>query len=447
MSDSFHHDSTKQSWLRGFGKGKTFGITVGLLAIGLLSGSLLLNSLQPPLESFAAVGQSSISMSTTSTNKSDRHGFAEIVKKVKPAVVNITARTPLNSDQSSHFFEKPGLPQRPREPFGKGMGSGVIVIPDGFVVTNHHVVEGAKDVTVTLPDKRKFKGQIVGTDPQSDLAVVKINGEKLPSVPWGDSSILQVGDYVLAIGNPFGLNSTVTQGIVSALGRVGMGITQYEDFIQTDAAINPGNSGGALVNVEGKLVGINTAIISRTDGYQGVGFAIPANMGKPIYDSLVQDGKVTRGYLGVRIQEVTPDLAQSLGLLEPKGALVTNVKDGSPAKKAGLTRGDTIVKFQGHSITDPRSLQSVVTRTPVGTSVTITVIRDSHEQELSTVLTEHPDTLRLAHAEQGSEESKMARIAVDNLTPQAARQLGMSSHTNGVIVTAVRPGSQAESMV
>ena len=194
------------------------------------------------------------------------------------------------------FFGIPRMPRQPQEPFDRGMGSGVIVSPDGYVVTNHHVVAGANKVTVTLTDKREFDGTIVGNDPQTDLAVIKIKGKDLPYVPWGDSSKLEVGEYVLAIGNPFGLNSTVTQGIVSALGREGMGITKYEDFIQTDAAINPGNSGGALVNMRGKLVGINTAILSKSGGYQGVGFAIPANMGKHIYESLIKTGTVQRAF-------------------------------------------------------------------------------------------------------------------------------------------------------
>ncbi len=193
------------------------------------------------------------------------------------------------------------------------MGSGVIVTPDGYILTNNHVVDGAKELTVTLPDKREFKGAVVGTDPKTDLAVVKIDGQNLPAIPWGDAAKLQVGEYVLAVGNPFGLNSTVTLGIVSALGRGKMGITQYEDFIQTDAAINPGNSGGALVNTKGELVGINTAIFSQSGGYQGVGFAVPTSMSKPVFESLVKTGKVVRGYLGIGIQDLNQELTKSFG--------------------------------------------------------------------------------------------------------------------------------------
>ncbi|MBX3346823.1 MAG: trypsin-like peptidase domain-containing protein, partial [Nitrospira sp.] len=239
-------------------------------------------------------------------------GFTDVAKTVTPAVVNITTSGAEEvSDGGRHrgrpedFFGSPFGPRRfeppmePKERRGGGQGSGVIVSPDGYVLTNNHVIAGAKTVTVTLPDKREFKGRIVGTDPKSDVAVVKIDGSQLPTIPWGDSSRLQVGEYVLAVGNPFGLNSTVTLGIVSALGRGHMGITQYEDFIQTDAAINPGNSGGALVNTSGELVGINTAIFSQTGGYQGVGFAVPTGMSKPIYESLVKTGKVVRGFLGI----------------------------------------------------------------------------------------------------------------------------------------------------
>ena len=215
-------------------------------------------------------------------------------------------------DRMEEFFGRPGDPfgsrkfrgpKMPREHQRSGMGSGVIVTPDGYILTNNHVVDGAKELTVTLPDKREFKGHVVGADPKTDLAVVKIDGQNLPAIPWGDASKLQVGEYVLAVGNPFGLNSTVTLGIVSALGRGKMGITQYEDFIQTDAAINPGNSGGALVNTKGELVGINTAIFSQSGGYQGVGFAVPTSMSKPIFESLVKTGKVVRGYLGIGIQD------------------------------------------------------------------------------------------------------------------------------------------------
>jgi len=387
-------------------------LAVSLTLAGLLVGSLIVGSMDSPTATIAATP--STTMETSNPQMSDRsHGFANIVKMVRPAVVNITSTKVMPNTQAPDlhngvpdwfgpgqgrpdFRGMPPMPRQPREPNGRGMGSGVIVSPDGYVVTNHHVVDGADKVTVTLIDKREFVGTLVGSDPQTDLAVIKISGKDLPSIPWGDSSKLEVGEYVLAIGNPFGLNSTVTQGIVSALGRGGMGITQYEDFIQTDAAINPGNSGGALVNMRGELVGINTAILSRTGGYQGVGFAIPTTMGRHVYDSVVKTGTVRRGFLGVGIQELSKDLATSLNLPNASGALVTNVHEDSPAGKAGIKRGDTIISFQGQNIVDPRGLQRAVTRTPVGSPVEMTVIRDGAPMTLNTTLAEHPDTNKRA---------------------------------------------------
>src|SRR5690348_4264397 len=309
--------------------------------------------------------------------------FPEIAKAVRPAVVNITPAKTLVREQREHKgrqgrgpmdqmeeffgfdFPRQFGPKRhegqdrdssERGPHRGGMGSGVIISDDGYVITNNHVVEGAKEVQVTLPDKREFTGKIVGADPKTDLAVVKIEAKNLPFVPWGDSARLQVGEYVLAVGNPFGLNSTVTLGIVSALGRGRMGITQYEDFIQTDAAINPGNSGGALVNTRGELVGINTAIFSQSGGYQGVGFAVPTSMGQPIYDSLVKNGKVVRGYLGIGIQDLNQDLAKSFGVTGGKGAVVTDVKEDGPADAAGLKQGDVITSYQGSPVEDAVAL-------------------------------------------------------------------------------------------
>src|SRR2546427_2295928 len=327
-------------------------------------------------------------------------GFTEVAKAVTPAVVNITTsmgdrgheargQRDRMRERMDEFFGSPwgpfGSPWGPRMPQDQpehrrsGMGSGVIVTPDGHIITNNHVIDGARELTVTLPDKREFKGKVIGTDPKTDLALIKVEARDLPYVAWGDSSKLQVGEYVLAVGNPFGLNSTVTLGIVSALGRGRMGITQYEDFIQTDAAINPGNSGGALVNTSGELIGINTAIISQSGGYQGVGFAVPASMAKPVFDSLVKNGKVVRGFLGIGIQDLNQDLAKSFGLKDTKGALVSNVAEEGPADTAGVQQGDVIVGYQGAPIEDPAALQRAVTRTPVGTKAMVKVMRNGHE--------------------------------------------------------------------
>ncbi|SPP64059.1 DegQ family serine endoprotease [Nitrospira lenta] len=395
------------------------------------------------------------------------NGFTEVAKAVTPAVVNITTVTGEKvadgrkipdelRDRMEEFFGGPQGPGGPRgfrgphgpgEPRGHrggGQGSGVIVSPDGYVLTNNHVIDGAQEVTVTLPDKREFKGTIVGADPKTDLAVVKIDGQNLPAVVWGDAGKLQVGEYVLAVGNPFGLNSTVTLGIVSALGRGRMGITQYEDFIQTDAAINPGNSGGALVNTRGELVGINTAIFSQTGGYQGVGFAVPTSMSKPIYESLIKNGKVVRGYLGVGIQDLSQDLAKSFGIKNAKGALVSDVKDDSPADQAGLKQGDVITAYQGAPVEDAVALQRLVTRTGVGTKVPVKVVRDGHEKDLTVTVGEQAETTKVAKADAGEADYAFAGVAVQDLDRETAKELGIKGKAQGVVVTGVEPESGAE---
>ncbi len=437
-----------------------FGITMGLILSGIFVAAFSTGAGGSPPPS--AVSTPSHAMAQPGPVDSGvGRGFAHIVKAVRPAVVNITVSKVMGTGLSDvpdgsappdwfkfgprdkHSYGTPPVPNPWQEPRGKGMGSGVIVSPEGYVVTNHHVVDGAKTVTVALLDKREFTGSIVGSDPQTDLAVIKIQGDNLPFIAWGNSSKLEVGDYVLAIGSPFGLRSTVTQGIVSAKGR-GVGITQYEDFIQTDAAINPGNSGGALVNMHGELVGINTAILSRTGGYQGVGLAIPASIGQHVYASLVSTGKVTRGFLGVGIQAVTPELAKSFHLARPDGAIVTEVRDASPADQAGLRRGDTIIRYQDQPIAGPRELQRAVTTTPVGTEVTITVMRDGVEQALRTSIVEHPMGQQVAAAQQPDAESRLAGLTVEDLTPRMAKRLGIDGHVAGVVVTDIRAGSQAE---
>ncbi len=382
-------------------------------------------------------------------------GFPEIAKAVTPAVVNIT--TPRErrglapfgqrdrEDPMDRRFGFPDLPFGPRGdgPRGGGMGSGVIISPDGYIVTNHHVVEGAREVRVALPDKREFTGKVVGADPKTDLAVVKVDARDLPFIPWGDSAKLQVGEYVLAVGNPFELNSTVTLGIVSALGRGRMGITQYEDFIQTDAAVNPGNSGGALVNTRGELVGINTAIFSRTGGYQGVGFAVPASMAKPVAESLIATGTVVRGYLGVAIQDLTPDLAKSFGLKEAQGALVSDVHEASPAAEAGLRQGDIIVEYDGKPVADPIALQRAVTGTKVGAKVRLTVLREGRVRELTVTIGEQPGPASVANLSDGEVGSALVGIEVQALERRLARELGLSGQAAGVVVVNVDPESPA----
>jgi len=438
-------------------------IAVAALSTLLIWGGQSVSSSHASSPAAATSTPVALTMSTTPSN-----GFTEVAKVVTPAVVNITTVTTEKVSDSrgipdewrermEEFFGGPGAPfgprgfrgpqgyGEPREHRGGGQGSGVIVSPDGYILTNNHVIDGARTVNVTLPDKREFSGKIVGADPKTDLAVVKIDGQNLPTVSWGDATKLQVGEYVLAVGNPFGLNSTVTLGIVSALGRGHMGITQYEDFIQTDAAINPGNSGGALVNTKGELVGINTAIFSQTGGYQGVGFAVPTSMGKSIYESLVKNGKVVRGFLGVSIQDLNQDLAKSFGIKDAKGALVSDVRDDSPAGQASLKQGDIITTYQGSPVEDAVALQRLVTKTAVGTRVTIRVIRDGQEKDITVKIGEQPDTTKIAKAEETDESDyAFAGVTVQDLDRDTAKELGVKGKEQGVVVTAVEPDSGAE---
>lgn len=390
--------------------------------------------------------------------------FVPVVKAVTPAVVNISTTRVIKTqggDQAAPFMDDPFFRQFfgeeffrrfqiPRERRENSLGSGVIVSPDGYIVTNNHVIAKADEIKVLLSDKRQFTGKVVGTDPKTDIAVVKISAKDLPRVPWGDSDKLEVGEYVLAIGNPFALNSTVTMGIVSAVGRANVGIADYEDFIQTDAAINPGNSGGALVNSRGQLVGINTAIFSRSGGYMGIGFAVPANMVHTVMESLIKTGKVTRGWLGVSIQEVTQDLAKQFGLGESTGALVSEVLSDSPAAAAGLKSGDVIVRFDGKRIDNPAILRNIVAETHVGSTVKVEVWRDKKQRAFSVKIAEQPKEIAQAAPEESMEgsgqtsgETALSGLEAHNVTAEIARQLNLPATTTGVVITGVDPDSPA----
>ncbi len=386
--------------------------------------------------------------------------FVEIAKLVKPAVVNIYATKtgrgegpqalPFDDPFFRRFFGEEffrRFEQQPRERKERGLGSGVIVDGSGLIITNNHVVSKADEIKVTLSDKREFKAKLVGTDPKTDIAVVRIEANGLPTVPWADSDRLEVGEFVLAIGNPFGLTQTVTLGIVSALGRAA-GIAEYEDFIQTDAAINPGNSGGALVNVRGELVGINTAIYSQSGGNMGIGFAVPSNMARSITDQLVRGGKVVRGWLGVSIQELTPELATQFGVGDTKGVLVSDVMDDSPAKKAGLERADVIVEFDGKPMDSPTHLRNAVAQTPVGKKVPVKVIRDKKPRTIEVVISEQPKSIAQAGGEESGESAVptglLSDLDVRELTDELASRYGLKAGDRGVVVVRIKPGSQAE---
>jgi serine protease Do len=366
--------------------------------------------------------------------------------RVIPAVVNIAStvivREPAFSDEGLPF----GLFIQPPPRRQYGQGSGVIVSADGYIITNNHVVADAVDVEVLLADRRQFKGRVVATDPKTDVAVVKIDASGLPTVPWGDSSQLAVGDFVLAIGNPLGLNQTVTFGIVSAVGRADVGVADYEDFIQTDAPINPGNSGGALVNTKGELIGINTAIASTTGGSVGVGFAIPSNMVRAAMQSLLKTGRVVRGFLGANTQDVTPLLSKIFRLPEVKGVIITDVFPRGSAERAGLKRGDVVLRFDGKEVVDSGKLRNVIALAPIGSKHRLDVIRDHKLLQVDLVIQEAPRerTRRAAAVAQGvTMGHPLGGMLVEEVTPLMARQLGLSS-ASGVVVTAVEEGSLAE---
>lgn len=386
--------------------------------------------------------------------------FVSVARAATPAVVNISASREIKSRGGTPFFDDPFFRQffgdeffrqfqMPRERREQSLGSGVIVHPDGLIITNNHVVAKADRIKILLGDKREFIGKVVGTDPKTDLAVVKIKAKELPTIGWGDSDRLEVGEYVLAIGNPFGLNQTVTMGIVSAVGRANVGIAEYEDFIQTDAAINPGNSGGALVNTRGELIGINTAIFTQSGGYMGVGFAVPSNMAKSVMDNLVKAGKVIRGWLGVSIQDVTPGLAKQFSLPESLGALVSDVLEDSPAERSGLRQGDVIVVFDGKAIESTRVLRNHVAQTAVGKKVKVSIIRDGKPTELEAVIIEMPGQFGRSRegdtglSDEGDVSTALAGIEVRDLTPELGRRLGLSRSDQGVVITRIGGGNSA----
>lgn len=420
---------------------KKLSLIILIFAIGCLTGVIIFYFITAPRQSIP------IYRDIAEPVKS----FAEIVKAVSPSVVNIsTTRTVQSPPTLEDLFEF--LP-----PFGNShgkkwkemsMGSGVIVSNDGYLLTNYHVVEQAEDIKVTLYDRRTFKATIIGADPKTDLAVIKINAKDLPVAPWGDSDKLQVGDFVLAIGNPYGLTRTVTMGIISATGRADVGIADYEDFIQTDAAINPGNSGGPLVNIKGEIIGINTAIFSRTGGYQGIGFAVPSNMARIIKDSLIKEGKVIRGWIGIMVQDLTAELAEKFGLKEPYGVIVTDVTKQSPAYRAGLRRGDIIIEYDGKQITESAILKNLVAQSKIGSTVNLKIFRDGQNYAISVTIAQLPSEqfqeTKIFKKTTGKFENPFKGISVIDLESSMAKQIGADPEDRGVVVYKIEPGSPAE---
>jgi serine protease Do len=386
--------------------------------------------------------------------------FRSVAKKVSPAVVFIKVESevkgqnsgesfsPYGGPSGDEFFQRFfGAPQQqrpnkaPRKHMEVGQGSGFLITPDGYILTNNHVVGNSDRVSVQLLDGREYKAEIVGTDPGSDLAVIKVDETDLPFLQLGDSEKLEVGDWVLAVGNPFGLSHTLTAGVVSAKGRSGMGLNDYEDFIQTDAAINPGNSGGPLVNLDGDVVGINTAIFSRSGGYMGIGFAIPVNMAKIIRDQLIEHGEVRRGRLGVYIQDMTHDLAESFGLKKAEGILVTQVIEGSPAEDAGLERGDVIVQIDSSRVDDVAMLRNRISLTNPGTEVRLSILRDGEKKDVIVVIGKL-DADKADQPEKAGEISSIG-LSLHQLSPELAQRFGYENE-EGVLVAEVERGSMAD---
>ncbi len=380
-----------------------------------------------------------------------QNGFSSIIDPALPAVVNISSTKVVRQPAMQGLFADPffqqffgGQPAQPQTEQEHSLGSGVIVNPDGYILTNNHVVAGATDVEVFTQDHRKYKARVVGTDPRTDIAVLKIGASGLPFFTLGDSSKLKVGDMVFAIGDPFGIGETATMGIVSATGRaLGGTIEHYENFIQTDAAINPGNSGGALIDLRGHLIGINTAILSRGGGgNEGVGFAIPINMARAIMEQIVAHGKVVRGYLGVTIQNVDPDMAKAFGLSQGGGALIADVSPGGPAAQAGLQRGDIVQQLDGKSINGPNDLSLRIAELAPGSVAHLQVYRNGHSQQINVKLGTYPENGQPAMGGFGG-GAALQGVQVQNLTPSLARQLGMPSGSSGVVVTGLDPSSAA----
>jgi serine protease Do len=440
-------------------------LSIGVVALALggaalVTGSALAVNHSEPGQNKTAALNVPVDESPVQRAAGPYTSYAPIVKKVTPGVVKVvvTTKSRAMSVPQGFGFNDPFWRRFFGDQFGRqmpngqlntprehGLGSGVIVTKDGYILTNNHVVDNAEDVKVTLQDGREFTAKVVGRDPKSDIAVVKIDAKDLPTVPMADSDKVQVGDIVLAIGNPFGVGQTVTTGIVSATGRGNLGIEDYEDFIQTDAAINPGNSGGALVDVEGRLIGINTAIFSRSGGNQGIGFAIPSDLARNVMDSLIEYGHVTRGYLGVMIQDVTPALAKEFKLKDNTGALIGDVVPKGPADKAGLKDGDVVLDYNGKKVTDSRHLKLTVGETKPGTTVPMRILRDGATRTIDVTVQPLPGSEQLAQNNNanGNDTGTLNGVTVGDLDQQTRQELKVPENVKGVVITEVQPDSPA----
>jgi serine protease Do len=431
---------------------------VALLAGAIAVGASTLAWTQAKQNSGATIQLVADDRPVSRDNKNGVTSFAPVVKKVAPSVVKVlVASTPKNVGYDDIFPDNPffrrffgdefGRNERreSRMPKQQGLGSGVIVSEEGYILTNNHVVDNADEVKVSLTDGREFTAKVVGKDPKTDIAVVKIDASDLPAITIANSDNIEVGDLVLAVGNPFGVGQTVTMGMVSATGRGNLGL-DYEDFIQTDAAINPGNSGGALVDAEGRLIGINTAILSRSGGNQGIGFAVPANLARNVMESLVRDGRVVRGFLGVNIQDLTPALAKEFNLEPSSGVVVADVTPDSPAAKAGIKSGDIITKLDGREVRDSRHLKLQVAQAAPGKALPITVNRDGKTRTLQVTPKELPGTelaARSGSSSSSDDNGTLNGVTVSDLDEAARSEMKVPAHIKGALVTDVRPDSPA----
>jgi Do/DeqQ family serine protease len=388
-----------------------------------------------------------------------QNSYADVVARVAPAVVTIHANKRVRNPQQYPFFDDPffrGLfgdrnrEQQPREQLERALGSGVIVSTDGYIITNHHVIDGAEEIKIDLTDGRTVDAKLVGSDPPSDLAVLKISQSGLPFLTPGDSEKVRVGDVALAIGNPLNVGQTVTMGIISAKGRsTGLGSGAFEDFLQTDAPINQGNSGGALINTNGELIGINSQIIGGMSGGNiGIGFAIPSNMVRSVMDQLIKSGKVRRGQLGISVRRVDSDMAQSLGMSETKGIIVNSVVPGSAAERAGIRQGDVIVALDGSPVNETNAFRNRIASTAPGSPVTLTLLRDNREQKITATLGEFkPEAEKTEEGDTGPSSTGQGKLglSVVPLTPQIASELNLRAGTQGVVVDSVDPAGPAAS--
>jgi serine protease Do len=443
------------------------------VALMLVVGTAGLSMARASQKIFSSAIHASLKLADPNEGPS-KTGFAPVVKGVLPDVVNISTSKVVRaseslpdgfSDQIPPFFQQffgqqfgqqfrgpdsegrrgPGSDNRAprqREQREDALGSGVIVSPDGYILTNNHVIDGATTVRVTLADKRQLEAKVIGSDPKTDIAVLKVNASGLSAITIGDSSKVQVGDYALAIGDPFGVGQTVTMGIVSAMNRGNLGIEDYEDFIQTDAPINPGNSGGALVNDRGELIGINTAILSHgSGGNEGIGFAVPVNLAREVMDQIMDHGKVNRAYLGVVIQDVTPGIAKAMGLNDMKGVLVGDVSPSGPAQRSGIQRGDVILEINGKPVTDSRELRMSISMMKPDATVKLRILRNGNQSDMTVNLGNLPEEKEQAKAEEEKTEGALEGVTLENLDSESARQLGLPAATAGVVVTDISPSS------